>query len=321
MKGAKQQAKEIPVYIFSGFLEAGKTKFIQETLEDKRFNNGETTLLQMCEDGVEEYDPSAFSSKSVYIEPVEDEADVNAANLAALLTKTGAQRVLVEYNGMWSLDTLYQQMPAGWVVAQEFLFCDSNTFVSYNTNMRQLVYDKLRSCELVVFNRCTADTDRMTLHKIVRAANRRVNIAYEMVNGDVEYDDIEDPLPFDINAPVVDVADEDYALFYSDLSSDMAKYEGKTVRYKGMVAKAARLSEDNFVFGRQMMTCCADDVQFAGLVARWPEAKSLAKGSWIIATATLNIKWHKGYGKKGPVLTVTSVEPADPPADPVAVFS
>ena len=32
----------IPVYAFTGFLDAGKTKFIQETLEDERFNAGET---------------------------------------------------------------------------------------------------------------------------------------------------------------------------------------------------------------------------------------------------------------------------------------
>ena len=32
--------EEIPVYLFTGFLDAGKTKFIQETLEDARFNSG-----------------------------------------------------------------------------------------------------------------------------------------------------------------------------------------------------------------------------------------------------------------------------------------
>ena len=41
---------EIPVYLFTGFLEAGKTKFIQETLEDPRFNGDkEKTLLLLCE--------------------------------------------------------------------------------------------------------------------------------------------------------------------------------------------------------------------------------------------------------------------------------
>jgi G3E family GTPase len=312
--------REVPVYLFTGFLEAGKTKFIQETLEDARFNTGEKTLLLLCEEGVEEYDPSTFASKNVFIETLDQEEDIQPDKLQTLLDSKKCQRVLVEYNGMWQLNTLYQKMPQNWVVAQEFLFCDANTFVSYNANMRQLVYDKLRSCELVVFNRCGKNIDRMELHKIVRAASRRTDIAYEAPDGSVEYDEIEDPLPFDLDAPVVDVKDVDYALFYSDLSNDMQKYNGKTLRYKAMVVKSAKLSDDSFIFGRQVMTCCTDDIQFAGLICLWPEAKLLAKGEWITVTAKVSIKWHKGYGKKGPVLTVTHLEPAQAPEQVVATF-
>ena len=68
--------QEIPVYLFTGFLDAGKTKFIQETLEDVRFNNGESTLLLLCEEGEEEYDPSAFSGKNVFIEAIEEQEEL-----------------------------------------------------------------------------------------------------------------------------------------------------------------------------------------------------------------------------------------------------
>ncbi len=312
--------KEIPVYLFTGFLEAGKTRFIQETLEDPRFNNGERTLLLLCEEGVEEYEPESFARPNIYIEAVDNEEELQSASLQALLEKHGCERVMVEYNGMWMLDTFYQRMPQDWVVAQEFLFCDANTFISYNANMRQLVYDKLRSCELVVFNRCGDNIDKMELHKIVRAASRRADIAYEAPDGSVQYDDIEDPLPFDLDAPVVDIKDEDYALFYSDLSADIGKYSGKTLRYKGMVVKSPRLPEDTFVFGRQLMTCCANDIQFTGLICRWPQAATLAKGEWVTLTASVAIKWHKGYGKKGPVLTVTHVEHSAAPDQPVATY-
>ena len=47
-------AKEIPVYLFVGFLESGKTKFIQETFEDPNFDSGATTLLLVCDEGEEE---------------------------------------------------------------------------------------------------------------------------------------------------------------------------------------------------------------------------------------------------------------------------
>ena len=46
--GQQPQENDVPVYLFTGFLEAGKTKFIQETLEDKRFNSGEKTMLLLC---------------------------------------------------------------------------------------------------------------------------------------------------------------------------------------------------------------------------------------------------------------------------------
>lgn len=312
--------KDVPVYLFTGFLEAGKTKFIQESMEDARVNNGQRTLILLCEEGVEEYDFSSFASKNVFIEPIENEEDIEPALLERLLAKNKCERVIVEYNGMWLLSTLYGNMPRGWVVAQEYLFADANTFVSYNANMRQLVFDKLQSCELVVFNRCGESVDRMALHKIVRAVNRRADIAYEKPDGKVEYDEIEDPLPFDINAPVVDIKDKDYAIFYADLSEDFRKYDGKTLRLKGLVAKSARLPEDTFIFGRQLMNCCANDIQFVGLASAWPQAKTLAKGEWVTATAKVTVKWHKAYGKKGPVLLVTHIEHSDPPEEPVATF-
>ena len=67
---------ELPIYLFTGFLEAGKTKFIQETLEDSRFNAGERTLLLLCEEGIEEYDASRFSGKNVFVEIIEKESDL-----------------------------------------------------------------------------------------------------------------------------------------------------------------------------------------------------------------------------------------------------
>ena len=313
-------AKQIPVYLFTGFLEAGKTRFIQETLEDPRFNNGERTLLLLCEEGEEEYRPESFCSKAVFLEVIENEEDFTAERLNRLFRTHRCERVLVEYNGMWSLDTLFRRMPEEWVVAQEFLFADANPFPAYNLNMRQLCYDKLKSCEIVIFNRCGADCDRDELHKIVRAVSRRCDIAYEAPDGSVCYDETVDPLPFDTDAPVIDISDRDYALFYRDLSEDMQKYNGKTVRYKALVAKAPKLPEDCFVFGRELMTCCVNDIQFAGVICLWSEAKTLQKGQWVAVTATIAIQKHKGYGGVGPVLTVRAVESAACPEEPIATF-
>ena len=192
---------ETPVYLFLGFLESGKTKFIQETLEDKRFDSGEKTLVLICEEGEEEYDPARFKVKNVTLRAIEKDA-LSTPFLEKIQRETGAERVIVEYNGMWLVDDFFQAMPEGWVVNQIMTFFEASSFLNYNANMRQLVYDKLQYTELVVFNRFREEIDKMALHKIVRAATRRAQIVYEYNIDRAEYDDIVDPLPFDLNPQV-----------------------------------------------------------------------------------------------------------------------
>ena len=313
--------KDVPVYLFTGFLEGGKTKFIQETLEDRRFCNGEKTLLLVCEEGEEEYAPEQFASDTVQIRVVEDQDSLTRENLEKWLAETRAERVVVEYNGMWMLDVLYNAMPEGWMVYQEFMFADSATFLSYNSNMRQLVYDKLKSAELVVFNRFDEKTmDKMAFHKIVRGASRRADIAYEAKNGKVVYDDIEDPLPYDLNAPIVEIGDEDFALFYRDMADEPKKYEGKTVRFKCRCLVRKKLPANCFVVGRHVMTCCVEDIQFAALVCQWDKANTVKDDSWMILTTKVEFKFHRAYNRRGPVLSYISAESCEAPEQPVATF-
>ena len=310
----------MPVYLFTGFLESGKTKFIQETLEDKRFCNKEKTLLLVCEEGEEEYAPEQFATDTVVIRVLEGQEQLTTENLTRWAQETKADRVVIEYNGMWLLDALYAAMPEGWVVYQEFMFADAGTFLSYNGNMRQLVYDKLKSCELVVFNRFKPDMDKMEFHKVVRAASRRADIAYESNDGKVVYDDIEDPLPFDLNAPVIEIGDADFAEWYRDLGETPANYEGKTVRFKCRALKRSKMPANTFIVGRHVMTCCVEDIQFAALVCQWDKADTVQDDSWMILTAKLNFKFNKAYGRKGPVLSYVSHELCEAPEQPVATF-
>ena len=315
-----KKPKEMPVYLFTGFLESGKTKFIQETLEDKRFCNKEKTLLLVCEEGEEEYAPEQFATDTVVIRVLEGQEQLTTENLTKWAQETKADRVVIEYNGMWLLDALYAAMPEGWVVYQEFMFADAGTFLSYNGNMRQLVYDKLKSCELVVFNRFKPDMDKMEFHKVVRAASRRADIAYESTDGKVVYDDIEDPLPFDLNAPVIEIGDADFAEWYRDLGETPANYEGKTVRFKCRALKRSKMPANTFIVGRHVMTCCVEDIQFAALVCQWDKADTVQDDSWMILTAKLNFKFNKAYGRKGPVLSYVSHELCEAPEQPVATF-
>ena len=140
----------IPIYLFLGFLESGKTKFIQETLEDKRFNKGEKTLLLICEEGIEEYDISRMPKKNIVTHVIDDKSEFTMENFTKILNESGAERVVVEYNGMWLMNDFFNAMPDETTLAQVMCFVDASTFSNYNANMRSLVVDKFNATEMVV---------------------------------------------------------------------------------------------------------------------------------------------------------------------------
>lgn len=312
--------KEIPIYLFTGFLEAGKTKFIQGTLEDARFNDGERTLVLLCEEGFEEYDVSLFSSQNVYFEIVENESDLTPKLIASLSKKYKAERIIIEYNGMWQIDKLFSIIPRGFIIAQEMCFMDATTFLNYNENMRSLVVDKFKSPEVVIFNRTTNDTDKLLFHKIVRGANRRVSIVFEYTDGRVEYDETEDPLPYNLNDDVVVIRDNDFAEFFRDMNEDTQKYHNKKLMFKGIVAKNDTLPDNLCLVGRHIMICCEDDIEYGGMLCVLPSGAMLSSRDWIMLTATLKYEYHPLYECKGPVLYAEQIVHSPAPEQLLATF-
>ena len=315
------QQKELPVYLFTGFLEAGKTKFILETMHDPNFNDGKSKyLIICCEEGEEEYEAGEFGD-NVILNYFEEEALLTPDRISAMAKRARADIVVIEYNGMWQLDSLYRALPDNFLVYQEIMIADSTTFENYNQNMRSLVVDKLQSAEMVVFNRTTQSTDRLTLHKIVRGVSRKANICYEDRMGNIEFDDIQDPLPFDINAPVIEINDEDFAIFYRDMSEEFEKYNGKTVRFKGICALDRVLPKGHYAIGRHIMTCCADDIAYRGVVAKGMGNLNIKTRDWAIVEGTLAIENSPLYQGEGPVLTVKHIEKAEKPQEEVCTFN
>ena len=311
---------ETAVYLFTGFLEAGKTKFITETMSDENFNDGKRKyLIITCEEGEEEYYPEALGD-NVSIASFDSQDRLTPDRLSAMQKRAGADIIVVEYNGMWTLDSFYNALPDNWMVYQEIFIADSKTILSYNANMRQLVVDKLTSCEMVVFNRTDSNTDKMALHKMVRGVSRKANICYEDMAGEIDFDTIEDPLPYDINSPVIEIKDDDFAIFYRDMTEEFDKYKGKTVRFKGIVALDKSLPVQNFAVGRHIMTCCEADIAYRGVVAKGMGGLDLKTRDWVILEGKLKEEYSKLYRGEGPVLEVQKIERAEKPLQEVATF-
>lgn len=313
--------EDVSVYLFLGFLESGKTKFIQETLEDPRMETGETTVLLVCEEGEEEYEPKKFAVKNVIKITLENAEELTQENLQRITDKYSAQRVVVEYNGAWLLQQFLDAMPESWVINQIMTFFDSATFLNYNRNMRQLVFDKMQLTQMVVFNRFKGEYGKEEFHKVVRGVSRRPDIVYEYVGGKAEFDEIEDPMPFDVNAPVIEIEDRDFAWFYRDMAEKTEEYVGKTVHFKGMAAVTKKAPKGYIVLGRHIMTCCEADIQYDGFAVKCNDLlKDIKTRDWLSVTGKIMLEYNSAYKSRGPVIIAEKLERADSPDDIVATY-
>lgn len=307
---------DIPVYLFTGFLDAGKTTFIQSILEAPGDGEARRTLLLLCEEGETEYNESSFAPHFVHIEVVDEETDLKEAYLASLAARYSIDEVFVEYNGMWMMGSLFAAMPPNWIIAQEICFMNAETFLIYNKNARQQTFDKMKTPDLLVFNRCVrGEFDKKEFHRQARIASRKVQIVYEYDKDDVEPDTIEDPLPFDKEASAIEIKPEFYAEWYRDINENPDDYEGKWIVVKGRVAMVNELPPGKFAFGRHVMTCCVQDIQFAALLAVYKEDSKYNVGDWIEIKAKVHIEYDDVYQEIGPVLYcrhVTRVNPVEP---------
>ena len=323
MPGMKEM--EIPVYVFMGFLESGKTSFIQDTLEEDYFNNGERTLLFACEEGMEEYDEELLKKTNTTLVYVEEEEDFNKDFLISKVLQYYPDRVIIEYNGMWSVERMMTEMDdTPLLVFQTIVTVNGETFDLYMNNMRSLAVEMYKIAEMVIINRCTAEMPRATWRRSIKAVNRRAQVLFESVADD-DMGEEDDTLPFNIEGDEIHLEDEDYGIWFVDAMERPEVYDGKTMVMKTRVFKSIRLPKGCFVPGRHAMTCCADDIQFIGYLCHTNHAKSstiksLKNKMWVNLTAEVRIEYNKEYGEEGPVLYAKRVEAAEPPVDELVYF-
>lgn len=323
MPGKKEM--EIPVYVFMGFLESGKTSFIQDTLEEDYFNNGERTLLFACEEGMEEYDEELLKKTNTTLVYVEEEEDFNKDFLISKVLQYYPDRVIIEYNGMWSVERMMTEMDdTPLLVFQTIVTVNGETFDLYMNNMRSLAVEMYKIAEMVIINRCTAEMPRATWRRSIKAVNRRAQVLFESVDDD-DMGEEDDTLPFDIEGDEIHLEDKDYGIWFVDAMERPEVYDGKTMVMKARVFKSIRLPKGCFVPGRHAMTCCADDIQFIGYLCHTNHAKSstiksLKNKMWVNLTAEVRIEYNKEYGEEGPVLYAKRVEAAEPPVDELVYF-
>ncbi len=313
--------KDIPVYLFTGFLESGKTTCIKEILEEGNFEDGLKTLFLITEEGETEVDENLLRYNKVTPVVIEDEEDLTEEKCIALVKEYKPARIMIEVNGMWDMARLINEtIPENWIIVQTFTTVNAETFQMYINNMKPLLMAHFQQSDLVIFNRCRQDMDKPSMRRNVKAINRQAQVLFESEDGSVE-SNIAEELPYDVNASEIRLEDDDFGLWYLDASEHPDKYEGKTVIFKGEVYRNRSFPADTFVPARAAMTCCADDIAKIGFICHYKETADLTVGEWVMVSVKVKPEFSRKNQSLYPVLWAEKVEKAEPPMEEVVYFS
>ena len=308
------QDKVYPVYLIAGFLDSGKTSFINGILSDG-FSLEERTLLLCCEEGETDYDTKSL--RNVTVVTVEDQEELTPAFLEAQRKKCRANQIIVEFNGMWQIQDFYvNSIPQNWALYQIIALADGPSFEMYTKNMASLMMEKLRNADMILINRCTPALCTALRQKNLRLVNRRADIFLELEDGSSQ-DYMDGTVSaFDLDQPVIRVSDEDYGLWYVEIMDNPQMYAGKTVVFRAIMCKPPQYGR-YFTPGRFAMVCCAEDMSFLAVACIGYDVSKIPERAWVEVTAEARVEHWDPYEGDGPVLHVTSIVPCNKPAEEV----
>ncbi len=316
----KEEDFRVPVFVFTGFLESGKTTLIHDYLEEEYFNDGRKTVIIVCEEGSVEYDKEELAKKNCTIIKIDSMKEFTERFLANLERIHMPANIIIEHNCMVKIDdTFSMKFPEGWYIEDFITSIDASTFDVLMKNMGNIMAEQFRYSSLVIFNRCTENTKKANLRANVKALNPPATVMF--MNEDGSVDKADDVLPFDYNASVIKVSDIDYGLWYIDVMDNPERYNGKIVQFKGMAVRPPSFPENAFVCGRRAMTCCNDDIAFLKLFCLSKNPVRFNNNDWFIITADIEYRENDEPDSLVPVLNIRNIEKSTCPDVELVYFS
>lgn len=310
---------DVPVFLVTGFLESGKTTFVKEIFNDPDFSQGEKTLLIVCETGIEEYEKAFLEENNVTLVTIDSKEDFTTSFLKECNKEYKPEKVIIEYNGMWQFDTLEStKLPKVWQFVQVLTPIDATTFETYMGNMKSLLIEQFKNSDLIVFNRTNEKIDKLKFRNSIKAVNKRANIIFELENGQIDDSPLE--LPYDIDAEVIEFKDYDFGVWYLDVTETPEKYEGKSIKVKGIARIHPKYPKNVFAFGRNAMTCCADDISFIGLLCQTNKSISFKDKAWVEIEGVIHKQFIKQEQKEIPFINIKDYKLIDKIEDDLIYF-
>lgn len=300
------------IYVFNGFLDSGKTSFIQDTILNTDFCENEKTVIIVSEEGEIEYNREDIESKNCDFVFVDNSDEINEELFSMICQKYQPTQIIIEFNGMAMLDDIIAiKKPDGCEIVQVLTTINAESFQLYINNLRSLVYNHVKYSDLIIFNRVNDSMKKSFLRNTIKAINGTVQIIYEKEDGTVNtFED--DELPFDTTSSYLDIADHDFGLFCMDAIDHPETYHHKTIKLRGKFIGLDKQIPNGFILGREAMVCCADDTSLVGMICVHPSAKQFIPNEWLELEGLVEMKFDDDINGYMCLLYVTDIKVIQP---------
>lgn len=250
--------EELPVFLINGFLDSGKTTLIKNIIANNPNYHNHSTVIIACEEGEEEYDKEWCMKYGVHVEYVEDQDELTPEFMEDLEDVYRPNQIVIEYNSFFDFDS--QDFPQHMVIYQQITLIDASSFKVMFNNMKKIFNTMVQYSSLIIFNRSENNPNLSQFRRQIRMFSPQGQIAFEALDGSL-YTTLEEDLPYDLSKDEILIGEDDYPIWYMEVFDRKEKYFKPTFRFKTFVRD---VTENTFVIGRNVMSCCEDDIQFLG---------------------------------------------------------
>ena len=293
--------KKIATTLVYGLIEAGKTTYIRNQILNSPSHAQSVTLILCFEEGQEEYDEKALSSRQARVAFCRGGESIPEF-CHRTLEKIDPDRVFVEMNGM--RPGLREKLPGELNVVRSIMLMDGTTLPIYMANMRQHLQNMVVASDVILFNRCQGKQALLAYGPVFQLMNHRADFLRVDAEGTLE-EAFDAPLPFDEPADGIEVNGSNYISFILTALIHPECCDGKAMRLFGQYRDGR--------IGRTVMTCCPADLQFLGIPCEGPDCPNDA---WISASGIGEVSADDS-GQKRLILRATAFEIEEPPKQPI----
>ena len=125
------------------------------------------------------------------------------------------------------------------------------------------------------------------------------------------------PLPYDKTQEEIIIEDNDFGDFYIDTFDNRPDYQDKIVIFNAWIVKSDKLKSNEFIAGRKVLNCCADDIQLFGFLAISSFSKNLVHDSWARIKARCKIEFNEDYNEEEVILYPIEIKPIKEIKNPI----